>query len=181
MEHRPLFDKSTKSCHAWSFFAFDALLDRSALQMIFFYVSNVSSPSGIVFAAFFWGFECSNHDSSCHPGTGFLLWYSLHKLDLVSKRPYFAVVVYSSVQFYLGLTCGSGLVDFSRTLWARIDGFSSRIWRVRSRIFHFLHNSYGILWFGNWSLHDATFKLRGSSHFLTSSHSARPFCAQNRD
>ena len=52
-EHKNLFAKSTKSCHALSFFAvFGAFLARSAPPMVNSCVSNMSSSSGVVFAAF---------------------------------------------------------------------------------------------------------------------------------
>ncbi len=75
--HKKLFAKSTKSCHAWSFFAVSgASLAWSAHPMRHSCVSNVLSPSGS-FSQHFGGVLPLNHGTSRPSGKGFLSSWSL--------------------------------------------------------------------------------------------------------
>jgi hypothetical protein len=125
-EHKHLFAKSTKSCHALSFFAvFGAFLARSASPMVDSCVSNMSSSLGVVFAASCGGFSSSTHDSSRHSGTGFLTSWSRRRHDCHAIRLLHDVIAYSHAQLHLSISRGFCRFAFRPMHPANIDWFSS--------------------------------------------------------
>ncbi len=71
---------------------------RSTHSMVLCCVSNMLSPSGVVFSAFFGVFRSfwsSTHNSFRYSGTGILSWWSLFWHDWYAIRPFHAVILYS--------------------------------------------------------------------------------------
>ncbi len=102
-------------------------------------VSNMSSPSGVVFAAFLGGFRSSTHDSSRHSGTGFLSSWSLCWHDCYVIRLFqcfHAVIAYSHAQFQLYFAHDVCRAPFRPTQPASIDELLSRMFRLRFLLSH---------------------------------------------
>ena len=94
--HTNLFAKSTKSCHASSSFASSgAILARSAPPMVHSCISNMSSPSAVVFASVLGVSHDSTLYSSGYPATGF------RSVILADERPGVQKAISTELQLLL--------------------------------------------------------------------------------